>query len=429
MGSLILGEYERAGRRLPLSLRIDDRRQHIYCVGQTGTGKTTLLTSLITQDIALGRGCALLDPHGDVAEALLDRIPRSRTDDTLYFNPADPEHVPALNLLEPAPQDERPLIAASVVATMRHVWRDSWGPRSEYIAYNGIAALLDHSARRGGISLLGLPRMFVDKQFRARVLRDTIDPKVRSMWEDEFEAWPDRLQQDAVAPLQNKLGQLLSVPAIRNVIGQATSTFSLDEVMNNRRIFIANLAKGRLGESPSSLLGSLLMTGFELAALRRQSIREEEREDFALFVDEFQNFATDSFASALSESRKFHLNLFLTHQYLNQVTEVVRSAIFGNVGTAICFRVGDEDAEALAGEFAPYAPGFLRELGRGETVMRVLRAGEPMEPMLVYTLPFAGSHHGRGRNIVVQSNMRYARRRDAVEQKIERWLQNRGMGR
>lgn len=423
MGSLILGEMQKYGGSQLLSLSAETRRQHIYAIGATGVGKSSLLRALAAQDFDAGGGVAVLDPHGDLAAALVDHIPRWRTDETVIFDPCDQARPPALNLLEPAAADERPLIAAGVVSIMRHIWRDSWGPRSEYIAYNGLAALLDHSAKRGGVSLIGLPRMFTDERFRARVIRDCCDTKVRAFWLDEFANYPERLQAEAVSPLQNKLGQLFNVPILRNVLAQATSTISFDEIINNRRIFIANLSKGRLGESPSSLLGSLLLTGFALAAMRRARLREEEREDFALYVDEFQNFAAvDTFAAVLSEARKYRLSLFLTHQYLRQLPPEMEHAVFGNVGTLISFRVAEADALTLARELTPYPPDTLRELGRGQAIVRTLLDGAPIEPFMLETRPDIARYYGRGANITAQSKQRYTREREEVEGKLQKWF-------
>lgn len=423
MGSLFLGERECYGGRQDLFLEAETRRQHIYAIGATGVGKSSLLLSLAAQDFEAGRGAAVLDPHGDLADALIEYIPRARTDETVIFDPCDAARPPALNLLAPAPEEERPLIAAGVVSIMRHIWRESWGPRSEYIAYNGLAAILDHSAKRGGVSLIALPRLFIDEAYRERVVRDCTDPKVRAFWLDEFAGYPERLQAEAISPLQNKLGQLLNVPILRNVLSQATSTISFDEIINGRRIFIANLSKGRLGESPSSLLGSLLLIGFALATMRRARMREEEREDFGLFVDEFQNFAAvDTFAAVLSEARKYRLNLFLTHQYLRQLPPEMVHAVFGNVGTLISFRVAEEDALTLARELTPYPPGTLRELGRGQAIVRTLRSGTPTEPFIMRTCPEVACRHGRGANITAQSKQRYTRRREVVEAKLRRWF-------
>lgn len=420
---ILLGEREGWGSRLPVRLSVPDRRSHLYVIGQTGVGKSTLLTSLILQDIEAGRGVGILDPHGQLAEELLERIPRRRTDDVIYFDPGNLSRAPAFNLLEPAAADERPLIAAGVVSVMRHLWRNSWGPRSEYIAYCGVSALLDHSARRGGVSLLGLPRLFVDEDYRARVVRDCTNAKVRSFWEEEYPRYHDRLQSEAVAPLQNKLGAVLTTPALVNVLGQARSTIKPAEIMDTRKIFIGNLAKGRIGEEPARLLGGFLLTSFALAALARASIPEPDRVDFALALDEFQLFAaSETLPSILSEARKYRLSLLLSHQYVLQLPEATRAAVFGNVGTMIAFRLGADDVRVISNHFAPFAESTLRELGRGEAIARVLRHGLASDPVFLTTLPPSEWRYGRHDNILRQSQQRYTRSRADVEEKIVRWL-------
>jgi hypothetical protein len=422
MESIVLGERDGWGERFPLLLSLPDRRSHLYAIGQTGVGKSTLLKSLILQDIRAGRGCALLDPHGDLADELLNYIPRGRTDDVVLFEPAHLPHPPAFNPLATVPPDDRPLVAAGVVSAMRHVWASSWGPRSEYLLYCAVAALLDHGARRGGATLLGLPRLFVDTVYRQRVAHDCLDLRVRSFWLDEFPSYPERLQAEAVAPLQNKVGMLLSVPALRNVLSQVHSTIKPAAIMDDHRIFIANLSKGRLGEQPSFLLGSLLLTSFALAALGRANVPEEQRTDFILYIDEFQSFAaSESFAAVLSEARKYRFSLALFHQYLAQLPELTREAVLGNVGTLICFRVGEEDAAHLSRTFG-YSTETLASLDRGEAVVRLLRCGRTSDPTMLYTRPPTIGQSGRRENVIAQSRMRYTRARAAVEGKIERWL-------
>lgn len=426
MEYVVLGDREGWGERFPCLLSVPDRRNHLYAIGATGVGKSTLLASLILQDIRVGRGCGILDPHGDLAEALLEVIPRHRTDDVVLFDPAHLAMPPAFNPLARVPTDERPLVAAGVVASIRHVFAASWGPRSEYILFCAVAALLDHGAKRGGASLMGVPRLFVDEAFRERVARDCLDAKVRSFWLDEFPRYPERLQSEAVAPLQNKLGQLLAVPALRNVLGQVTSTIEPGAILENNRIFIGNLAKGRLGEQPSFLLGSLVLGAFAHAAMGRASVAEEERRDFTLYIDEFQSFAAaEGFAAILSEARKYRFSLGLFHQYLAQLPEETAAAVLGNVGTLVCFRVGEDDARVLSRTMG-YSTETLANLDRGEAIVRLLRYGRTSDPTMLYTRPDQARPTGRGANIAAQSRMRYSRPREVVEGKIGRWLGGRG---
>src|SRR5216683_7397383 len=255
--------------KAPFGLTVADRRRHVYVIGKTGSGKSTLLRNMIAQDIEAGRGAMLLDPHGDLAEELLDYIPSSRTEDLIYIDPADLSYSVGFNLLEQVPPDDRPLVAASVVATFKHLWRESWGPRLEYVLYNTVSALLDFPPSRGGVSLLGVPRMFSDREYRDRVVREINDPRTRDFWMQEFASYSQQHASEVVSPIQNKVGALLAAPAVRNMLGQATSTLKIAEAMDDGRIIIANLAKGRLGEAACNLLGSLLVTAVELAAMRR----------------------------------------------------------------------------------------------------------------------------------------------------------------
>ena len=316
------------------------------CIGKSGTGKSTLLFNLMMADLAHGRGFALLDPHGDLARDVADAVPTQRTNDVVYFDPADLSHPVAFNPLERVAPDHRPLVAAHIAAAFKHLWGDSWGPRLEYILGNSIRLLLDAP----GTTLLGLPRLLVDDKYRSRLLATCRDPVIRAFWLREFAEYQDRFVTEAISPIQNKIGALLSPPALRNIIGQKRSTIDIPGIMNGGRVLIVNLSKGRLGEGPAHLLGAFLATAFAQAAESRADIREADRRDFTLYADEFQNFATDSFASILSEARKWRLNLALAHQFLGQLPPLLRQAVIGNAGTVIAFRLGAEDAPLIADE-------------------------------------------------------------------------------
>lgn len=411
----------------PFGLSIEDRRRHVYVVGKTGAGKTTLLKHLIVQDIEAGRGLMLLDPHGDLAEELLDLIPPRRTADIVYVSPADLGHPVGFNLLERVAPDDRPLVASRVVSVFKHLWRESWGPRLEYVLYNTVAALLDYPPGRGDVSLLGVPRLFTDPDYRERIVREIKDPRVRAFWTEEFASYGRDFAAEVVSPVQNKIGALLAAPAIRNMLGQARSTLRLSEAMDRRRIVIANLAKGRLGEAASNLLGSLLVTAVELAALGRATAPEEERVDFCAYLDEFQSFSTDSFATILSEARKYRLALVIGHQYLAQISPAVRAAVFGNCGTLVSFQVGHDDAEAIAGEFAPFPAATLTDLSRGEVCVRTVHGGETGEPFRGETFANIGWSYGRRATVIEQSRRRYGRRREVVEGKLARWQAGRAI--
>jgi hypothetical protein len=405
------------GNDFPFGLSAIDRRHHCYVIGKTGTGKTTLLKNLIIQDIEAGRGLGVIDPHGDLALDLLDHIPRRRIEDVVYFDPADPEFSIPFNIFQT--KRDRPLVASGLVNALKAIWHDSWGPRLEYILYAAVAALLECD----NVSLLGVQRMLSDGRYRAWVVKQVSDPVVRSFWTNEFANYDKRFVQEVIAPVQNKIGQLLMSPKLRNILGQVKSKIDARFMMDNRRIFIANLSKGRLGEDKSNLLGAFLVTEFHLAAMSRVDLAEEKREDFHLVVDEFQSFASDSFASILSEARKFHLGLTLSHQYIDQLRPEIRLAVFGNVGSLVSFRVGERDAEVLAREFGNgFAPNQFSDLGNYQVCAKFLAHGGSGQPFLGKTLPVAGSRHGRKETIIRRSREKYGTPRKTVEEKIKKWL-------
>jgi hypothetical protein len=407
------------GEDVLFGIQNEDRSRHLYIIGKTGTGKTTVLRNLIVQDIEAGRGVGVIDPHGDLAQSLLDLIPRSRTEDVVYFNPADQEHPIAFNPLDSLPEEQRHLVASGIVSAFKNVWRDSWGPRTEYILYAAVAALLDCE----GASLLGVQRMLSDERYRGWVVRQVKDPLVRSFWVREFGEYDSRFMHEAVAPIQNKVGQLVMSPLLRNILGQVRSRINARFMMDSGRIFIADLSKGRIGEDKSNLLGSLLVSHFQLAAMSRASVPECDRKDFYLVIDEFQNFATDSFVSILSEARKYRLCLTLAHQYVRQLREEIRDAVFGNVASLVTFRVGNEDASVLEREFdGVYNAARFTELGNYEVCAKVLVNGEQREPFFGKTLRPLGECYGRHEILIRRSREKYASPRGIVEDKIRRWM-------
>jgi hypothetical protein len=415
--NIVIGTREHWGQKLPAILAHNDRRQHLYTIGKSGVGKTTLLRNLILQDVEAGHGVGVIDPHGDLATDLLDHIPRHRVEDVVYFNPADAEYPVGLNLLQSF--HSRHLVASGIVSVFKSIWCDFWGPRLEYILYAAVAALLECE----NVSLLGLQRMLSDSRYRAWVVKQVKDPMVRSFWLNEFERYDKKLLQEAIAPIQNKIGQLFMSPILRNVLGQVKSKIDARSMMDKGLIFIADVSKGKLGEDKSNLIGSLLVTQFQLAAMSRADVPEYERRDFFLYVDEFQSFATDSFVSILSEARKYRLCLTLSHQYIEQVRPEIRNAVFGNVGSLISFRVGERDAEILEREFGEAYPRsqFIR-LGNHEICGKMLVNGHYAEPWLGTTLPPQSARHGRGEKIIRRSREKYATERSLIEGKIWRWL-------
>jgi len=382
-----LGDYiqGRSAGRYPVHLTDADRLHHLYVVGKTGAGKSTLLETLMRQDLERGHGFAFLDPHGDLAERLLYRVPRWRLRHTLYFNPADLEYPMPLNLLAGVAGDRRHLVASALVSTFKRLWPDSWGPRSEYLLRNATLALHDVP----GATLLDIPRLFTDTSYRARIVPKLTDPAVRAFWAREYPGYPANLRAEMIAPLQNKLGAFLVTPTIRNIVGQRTNLFDLRALMDNGHVFIANLSKGQLGEDTSALLGSLLLTRFLLAALSRADTPEEERRPFFLYVDEFPTFSTPATLSAfLSEARKYATGLALAHQHLApaQVPDELRSAIFGNVATLAAFQVSAEDADYLAREFAPtFTREHLTTLPKHHLLLKLTAHGA--DPFSARTLP------------------------------------------
>lgn len=416
---IVFGVYDDWGREEPFGLSPADRRHHMYVIGKSGTGKTTLLRNSIIQDILAGRGVGLVDPHGDLAQELLDFIPSWRAEDVVYFSPADLEHPVGLNLVAHVPRDDRHLVTSGIVGALKGIWSESWGSRLEYILSKAVAAILDCE----NASLLGVQRMLIDETYRSWVVRQVKDPIVRWFWEYEFERYDKRFQQEAIAPIQNKIGQLLMSPHIRNVLAQVRAKVNARFMMDNGKIFIADLSKGKVGEDKASLLGALLVTQFQLAAMARADMPEADRRDFFLYVDEFQSFASDSFATLLSEARKYRLCLTLSHQYVAQLREKVADAIRGNVGSIVTFRVGHDDAEALEKAFGyRYPSSHFTGLDNAEVCVKLLMGGRDGEPFTGRTLPPSGTRYGRREKIVMRSRERFSMNRATIEDKVKRWF-------
>ena len=401
-------------------LHPEDRAQHLYVVGKTGLGKSTLLRNLILQDLYAGRGVGLLDPHGDLAREVLDAIPRDRTGEVLYFNPGDLARPVGLNLLPKVPRDQAHLVVSGVLSAFRGIWGSSWGPRLEYILGHGLAALLDH----GNLTILALPRLLSDDRFRDRVSAKVRDPVVRAFWREEYAGYERRFRLEAIAPLQNKIGRLIGNAPMRNIMGQTKSRFDAAFLMDRGRIMIADLSKGVIGEDSSRLLGALLLSQFQWAAMQRAALPDSPRTPFYLYIDEFHSFATDALASILAEARKYGLALVLAHQYLDQLTDEIRQSVFGNAGNLAAFRVGQADARLLEDELGgDVKMGNLVSLGKYEFYARLLDEGRMREPFRGRTLPpIRGTASGRRAAVIRRSRERYGRPREEVERKIERWL-------
>ncbi len=407
-------------------IKRDDRRRHFYAIGKTGMGKTQMLENMAIQDIQRGDGVGFIDPHGEAATNLLNFIPEKRINDVIYFNPADFERVIGFNVMERVETEYRHLVASGLMGVFKKIWPDVWSPRMEYILNNTILALLDYP----NTTLLGINRMMSDVEYRKKIVESINDPVVKSFWTKEFASWSQQYRTEAVAAIQNKVGQFVSVPLVRNIIGQVKSTINMRDIMDNQKILIVNLSKGKIGEDNSTLLGALIITKLQLAAMERVNIPEEERKDFFLYIDEFQNFATRSFVNILSEARKYRLVLNLGHQYIGQLDEDdpgghhMRDAIFGNVGTITTFRVGAEDAEALEKEFMPSIMiEDIINLPKYNIYTKLMIDGIAGRPFSAQTLPPIKEYEKDcGEKVIRASGERYGTERAKVEEKLNRWL-------
>ncbi|MFA6515368.1 MAG: CxxC-x17-CxxC domain-containing protein [Candidatus Paceibacterota bacterium] len=401
-----------------------DRRQHMYVLGKSGTGKSVLLSNLIVQNIQNGEGVCVVDPHGELVEEILHLIPDHRVKDVIYFNPADTDFHIGFNVIQLDDPKYKHLVASGLMGIFTKIWANAWSSRMEYILNNAILALLDTP----GTTLLGIPRLLVDKDYRQMIIGNLKDPVVKAFWVHEYEQWRDQFRNEAIAPIQNKVGQFLSTSIIRNVVGQPKSTIDIFKIMNEGKIFLVNVSKGRIGEDNSALLGGMIITKIQLAAMERVRIPEEDRKDFYLYVDEFQNFATDSFANILSEARKYRLNLTVAHQYTAQLENKdgskVRDAVFGNVGTMIIFRVGADDADFLEKEFEPeFMAQDLVNLPNFHIYLKLMIDGVTSRPFSASTLPPIKVDLSKGvkDKIIESSRKLYARKREEVEDQINKW--------
>lgn len=416
----ILGKTNFRGRQKVFGVKTDDRRRHMYIIGKTGMGKSTVLENMIYDDIQKGRGVAVIDPHGELADKVTAMIPKSRINDAVIFDPSDTEHPVSFNMLEVKTPEHRPLVASGLVGVFKKMYADSWGPRLEYILRNCILALTEFE----GATLLGIPRLLVDPIYREKVVDRVTDPVVKAFWVDEFANMSDRLRTEAISPIQNKVGQFLSSPTIRNILGQVKSSIDIRFAMDTKKIFVVNLSKGKIGEDNSSLLGAMLITKFQLDAMSRADIDEKERVDFYLYIDEFQNFATDAFATILSEARKYKLNLVMANQYVQQMEEEVMYAVFGNVGTLIAFQVGFDDAEYFSKQFGEVVmPADIISMPKFTTYIRLLVDNMPTKVFSAMMSPpvDVDMESALRRKVLKASRERYGKEKLLVEEKIMKW--------
>lgn len=391
----------------------------MYFIGKTGMGKTAAMQNMAIQDIKDGKGIGFVDPHGEAAEELLDFVPSSRINDVIYFNPSDVDFPVAFNIMEKVSMEHRHLVASGLMGVFKKIWPDVWSARMEYILNNCILALLEYP----GATLLGVNRMLADPDYRKKIVDKVTDPVIKSFWVQEFARYNQRYEIEATAAIQNKIGQFISNPLIRNIIGQVSSSIDMRKVMDEKKILILNLSKGKIGEDNSRLLGALLITKLQLAAMSRVDIPEDKRQDFFLYVDEFQNFATESFTNILSEARKYRLALILGHQYIGQLDETVRDAVFGNMGTLVSFRVGAEDAEFLEKEFSPeFTANDLVNLAKYNIYLKLMIDGITSSAFSARTLPpFVKSESTNKEKIIKISRERYNVAREIIEGKISKW--------
>jgi hypothetical protein len=403
----------------------EDLTRHVFVLGQTGTGKSSLLSSLFLQAVNRCEGVGVLDPHGDLAESFLDLIPRHRVEDVIYFSPAQSDVVPAFNPISGVPPQSRHLVCSGLVSAMRSLFAASWGPRTEYLLMNALMALLETP----DATLLYLPRLLTDERYRNWVLKFVRDPVVLAFWKNEFARMDPRFRQEVIAPLQNKIGQILISPALRRMLGVVRNRIDLRYAMDHNKIFIANLSKGRLGDEGSNLVGSLLLSLFQHAALMRADIPESQRQHFLLLVDEMPQFTTEAFASGLAEARKYHLSLGLFAQHTDQLNEKVRNAVFGNVGSMISFRVSESDAELLARQYGRQYPAeHFASLDNYEVMVRLSQHGKQLQPFVGRTYSPKHRRIGRSHRILRRSRERYCVQGDKIDDNIRRWMKRKNWG-
>jgi hypothetical protein len=392
-------------------------------VGQTGTGKTTLLKNMIVDDLLAGEGLVLIDPHGDLSEELLDLYPSWRANDLIYFDPADLDHPMGFNMLVQAPAQQRHLIVGGIVSALKSIWAESWGPRMEYILSNALAALIECE----NVTLLAVGRMLVDDHFRHRVVKQVRDPAVLQFWRQEWTMWDARFRAEASAPVLNKVQALLLAMPMRNTLGQVKSAFDPRYVLDHRKVFIANLSRGRLGQENSNLMASLLIAAFGLAAMSRADVPRAQRQDATIYVDEFSAIAGNAFASMVAECRKYRIAMVLACQQFSAVRPDVLDAILGNCGTTISFRAGEKDAQLLSRQLNDvYPASAFTALGNYEVLVKTLTAGHQHEPFFARMLPDEHRLFGRRDKLLRHCRQRFTSRRQLVENKIERWMRGRG---
>ncbi len=409
-------------KKTKFGIKNKDRSRHVYVIGKTGMGKSTLLENMAAQDIINGEGMCFVDPHGSAIDTLIEYIPENRITDVVYFAPFDTDFPISFNVLENVDADHRHLVMSGLISSFKKIWPDSFSARMEYILSNTLLALLEFP----GATLLGVNRMLAEKDYRDMVIKNITDSSVKAFWLDEYNKWDPRYAREAGAAIQNKIGQFTSNPTVRNIIGQEKTSFNIRDIMDNRKILLVNLSKGQVGESNANLLGGMLITKLYLAAMSRADVGVmgiKRLPPFFFFVDEFQNFANESFADILSEARKYKLNLTIAHQYVDQMQEDVASAVFGNVGTMITFRIGATDAEVFEKQFTPtFTAEDIVNLGKYQIYLSLMIDGIGSRPFSAVTMPPIDVQSTSMRDhVIANSRYFYAQERKIVEEEIEKW--------
>ncbi len=417
-------ETDFRNKKTPFGIKVNDRLRHIYIIGKTGMGKSTLLENMAAQDIKNGNGMSFIDPHGSAVDALLDYVPENRIDDVIYFSPADTNNPIAFNVMEDVGPEKRHLVAQGLLSSFKKIWgEETFSDRMEHITSNTLLALLEYP----GSTMLSIPRMFVDPVFQKKVVANITDLSVKAFWEQEYKSWDDRYRRDAYSAVLNKVGQFTSNPIIRNIVGQPKSSFNFRDILDNKKILLINLSIGQVGESNADLLGSMLTTKIYLAAMSRAELSKSELSQsppFFLYIDEFQNLANDSFADILSQARKYNLSLTLAHQYIEQMPDTVKAAIFGNVGSLISFRIGPTDAELLEKEFSPvFYIDDLVNLGFTQIYLRLMIDGVGSAPFSATTLPPIKIPDVSFREEIIEASRKsFSRPKEDVERDLVEWM-------
>jgi hypothetical protein len=400
------GKTEFRNQMVNFGIKRPDRRKHIYIIGKTGTGKSTLIANMVINDIRNREGVAIIDPHGDLCEILLNYIPSYRLNDVCYLDPSDTKNPFRMNPLEVKEKEHAELVASGIVAIFHKLYSYSWGPRLEYILRNTILTLVN----RPGSTLVDVPRILSDNSFRQKIVEKCDDSVLKNFWLNEYNKMPDRLRAEAISPIQNKVGQFVTSPMIRGIIGHPHSTIDLEEFMDQGKILICNFSQGKLGEDNAALLGAMFITKMQLAAMNRIKTIESKRKDFYLYVDEFQNFATDAFIKILSEARKYRLNVCVANQYIGQLPEDIQKAIFGNTGTLTAFLVGAQDASLLSREFGKeYEEEDLVKLGNFQVVIKLAIDNLTSTPFYSLTLPLPKCSNKNKEKVLRLSKERYTK--------------------